>query len=87
MYGFCFSFVVFAYYNAVLTSLMTATPAEIPIRNFKDVSDRKMSILVWKGSASLQRLKNAPEDSAMGKVNTESQNSYQNNICISLFLN
>ena len=63
-----FSFVLFAYYNGVLTSLMTTTPAPIAIESFKAVWENNYFVTVWQGSASLQDMENASPGSYMDKV-------------------
>ena len=60
--------IIFAYYNGVLTSLMTTAPAPVPIHSFEDVLINDMFVITWGGSAYLQDLEEASPDSAMGKV-------------------
>ena len=60
-----FAFLIFAYYNAVLTSLMTSVPTTIKIRSFKDAVDAGLKVFVWKAGSAEHAMRNAEEGSYM----------------------
>lgn len=52
-----FGFLFFAYYSAVLTSLMTSKAAPVPIRSFQDVLDLDKDVIVWEKTSNEAALK------------------------------
>ena len=63
-----FSFIIFSYYTADLTSLMTSGPAKSPIHSFQDVLDRDLTLIWSLNTASEQIMAQADKSSAMYKV-------------------
>ena len=45
VFGSVFAFLIFAYYNAVLTSLMTSAPPSVKITSFSDVIEADLKVL------------------------------------------
>ena len=70
-----FGFIFFAYYSAVLTSLMTAAAPEPLIRSFKDINDKNMDVFVLQGTSSEAYLSNSEPESDMYKAYQRLQES------------
>ena len=60
---------IFIYYSADLTALMTSQPPAVRIKSFQDVEDQGYKV-VSRGAGRLAHtnLKNAPEGSAMQRL-------------------
>ncbi len=69
-----YAFLISAYYNAVLTSLMTSRPAVTNIRSFKDINDQNLRVFSWASSSAEIVLKNAPAGSPMHQAYVRVQN-------------
>ena len=63
-----FACLIFAYYNAVLTSLMTTTPPPVKINSFGDVVENDLKVFVWLSSSGEQVLESSTKESPMRKA-------------------
>ena len=63
-----FGFLMFAYYSAVLTSLMTAAAPPLEIRSFEDVLMHGLDVFIWKDSAPVRDMSTAKPGTAQSKV-------------------
>ena len=62
------SLVFFAFYEGVLTSLMTANPRQADIKSFRDVLNNNLQMIVMKDSGSHDKLKFSKEGSILRKI-------------------
>ena len=63
-----FGIVLFASYEADLTTRMTISAHELPLRNFEDVFNAQKRMIVREGTAQLSYLKNAREGTSLNKI-------------------
>ena len=63
-----FGFFIFTFYTAILTSLMTASIPEPPIKSFKDIYDKNLPLTIRGGAVYETYLKTSPKHSYMYKV-------------------
>ncbi len=63
-----FAFFMFAYYSAVLTSLMTAVTPSLQLRSFADILKFGLKVFVWKDSTPALDMLDAKEGTAQSKV-------------------
>ncbi len=63
-----FGFLIFAYYNAVLTSLMTSDPQMTSIDSFRDIYENNIRIFTWGGTSASTAFKNSKPGSYMKMV-------------------
>lgn len=63
-----FAFLIFTYYSAFLTSIMTTTSPPAYIESFQDVLDQDLDLVLWPSSSYEQLLVGAKSGSPMRKV-------------------
>ena len=68
VFSSAFAYLMFAYYNAVLTSLMTSAAPKVTINSFRDVVEKELKVFVWRSSSAEQVLQNAPIGTNMNKA-------------------
>ena len=66
--GFLFGFMIFQFFTAHLTSLMTFPTPTQPIKRFKDINTLGYKVMVFKQSATHAALMNADPDSSFGLI-------------------
>ena len=57
-----FSYIIFSYYTADLTSLMTSGPPRVSLKSFEEALEADYKFMVWPDTSYESLLKFAPED-------------------------
>ena len=82
--GSILAYILFAYYESVLTAELTTVGAKINIRNFQDVINQKYNVIVLFSSSNHEILRSAEEGTAMNEVYYNTIHDYQDQFVTSL---
>ena len=74
--GSIMSYVLFSYYEAVLTAELTTVGAKFNIRNFQDVINNEYNVIVRHSSSNHEILRSAEEGTAMHHVYYKNMHDY-----------
>ena len=78
------AYLLFSYYESVLTAELTTVGAKISIRNFQDVINQQYNVIVLYSSSNHEILRNAEEGTAMNKVYYNTIHDYPDQFVTSL---
>ena len=82
--GCIMAYLLFSYYESVLTAELTTVGAKISIRNFQDVINQQYNVIVLYSSSNHEILRNAEEGTAMNKVYYNTIHDYPDQFVTSL---
>ena len=61
-------FILLSYYRAQMNAALNVEVDNMPIKSWKDVQNSNYKVLIWLGTISEEKFKNAPKESALNNI-------------------